>query len=109
MPGGTMRPKHSGQTELLHFAARDGELDLVRSALDAGVDVNEPAENRWTPLHFAAEGGHVFVLQLLLDRGADPGATTSEGYTPLDVAAVYDQSGVVELLQRHGTPRRRKR
>jgi len=107
--GETMRPKHSSQMELLHFAARDGELDLVRSVLDAGGDVNEPAENSWTPLHFAAEGGHVFVVQFLLDRGADPGATTSEGYTPLDVAAVYDRSGIVELLQRHATPRRRKR
>ena len=109
MLGETMRPKHSSQMELLHFAARDGELDLVRSVLDAGGDVNEPAENSWTPLHFAAEGGHVFVVQFLLDRGADPGATTSEGYTPLDVAAVYDRSGIVELLQRHATPRRRKR
>jgi ankyrin repeat protein len=107
--GETMKPKHSGQMELLHFAARDGELDLVRSVLDAGSDVNEPAENSWTPLHFAAEGGHVFVVQFLLDRGADPSAMTSEGYTPLDVAAVYDRSGIVELLQRYGTPKRRRR
>ena len=39
-----MKPKHSGQMELLHFAARDGELDLVRSVLDSGRDVNELAE-----------------------------------------------------------------
>lgn len=109
MLGGIMRPKHSYQMELLHFAARDGELDLVRSVLDGGADVNEPAENSWTPLHFAAEGGHVFVVQFLLDRGADPGATTFEGYTPLDVAAVYERSSVAEILQRYRTPGRRRR
>jgi len=101
-----MRAKQSGRMELLHFAARDGEFDLVRSMLDAGVDVNEPAENQWTPLHYAAEAGHVFVVELLLKRGADVEARTAEGYTPLDVAAVYEQSSVAELLRRHGRPRR---
>ncbi len=104
-----MRANKSGQMELLHFAARDGELDLVRSLLDSGADVNQRAENRWTPLHFAAERGHVFVVELLLDRGADVGATTDEGYMPVDLAAVYDRGSVVELLQRHGRPKRRKR
>ncbi|HEX4825864.1 MAG TPA: ankyrin repeat domain-containing protein [Candidatus Polarisedimenticolaceae bacterium] len=60
-------------------ACKDGRLDVVRTALDAGMDANASVPyddgERQVPipaLYFAAVGNHLDVVRLLLDRGANP-------------------------------------
>ena len=103
-----MELQEPNRMELLHFAARDGERDMLEFLLTAGVDVNTPAGSGWTPLHFAAARGHTFVVEFLLDKGANPGAETAEGYTPLDLALHYEHTSVAQLLRNYPKhPRRR--
>ncbi|MGH9870337.1 MAG: PQQ-binding-like beta-propeller repeat protein [Candidatus Polarisedimenticolia bacterium] len=71
--------------EALREAARAGDLEKVRSLLDAGVPVDSPGPRHGhTALLFAADGGHLAVVELLVSRGADVNAM--EGFfkvTPL--------------------------
>ncbi len=66
----------------LHWAAFNGDLEMVRMLLDAGARVDAVLDNGSTPLHLAAFEGHTDVVRLLLQRGADPAARTLDGITP---------------------------
>jgi len=52
-------------------AVRKGDLALVTSLLDKGVDVNAKFRYGATALFKAAERGHLEIVRLLLARGAD--------------------------------------
>lgn len=67
----------------LHFATRDGKIDLAAMLLDGGADPNVQDDNGWTPLHWSAFWGHDDVCELLLCSQADPNVADSCGWTPL--------------------------
>jgi ankyrin repeat protein len=72
-----------GLTALL-VAARDGQIDAVKTLLDAGDDVNQTSDtDHATPLILALINGHYDLAHLLLGRGANPELATSDGVTPL--------------------------
>ena len=107
----------------LHFAAREGDLEIARRLLAAGVDMNirsqpEPAERGRrerradaaargaagsahrrrvsagsTPLLVATVRGHVPLALFLLEQGADPNVGDA-GFTPLHWAAGTWEGGV---------------
>lgn len=58
------------KSEMLAQAAFDGDLDLVTSLLQAGVDIDAPGRN-CNPLHAAIENMEVEVVRYLLESGAD--------------------------------------
>ena len=70
----------------IHNAARNGNLNRVKTLLNQGVPVNARNETRWTPLHWAASSGHLNVVQELLKRGAHVNPRTASGVTPLHLA-----------------------
>ena len=82
-----------GQT-LLVAAAKEGELDIVKSLLDHGANLNAAASRGWTSLHWAADKGHVEIVKALLDHGANPTIRTTKyvGTKPSDVKMRYDVS-----------------
>lgn len=53
-------------------AAREENVEAVKSVLAAGVDVNARNEYGATALMFAADRGNEAIGQILLDAGADP-------------------------------------
>lgn len=66
------RGQHGGWTGL-HYAARDGRLDVVRLLLEHGADPNaREAGDHTYPLHWAAAHRAVEVARALLDAGGDP-------------------------------------
>lgn len=71
-------------TEALVRAAFEGDLQLIRTLLDAGTDVDGWGRV-WNPLHAAVEGDHLSCVQVLVQRGADLEATLERnpGFTPL--------------------------
>lgn len=54
----------------LHVACRYGYLDLVRTFLDKGADVDYASDSTPTPLCVASCSGSLVVVKFLLDCGA---------------------------------------
>src|SRR5215472_7670381 len=71
----------------LHYAAMNGNLQIVAILIKAKakLDVRDKLGN--TPLHLATERNQTEVLQLLLDVGVPIDAENKNGMTPLMIAA----------------------
>jgi ankyrin repeat protein len=75
--------KQGGLTAL-HFAARQGALQTVRTLVENGAEVNRasPADGV-TPLLIATINGQFDIAKYLLDSGANPNLANNAGVTPL--------------------------
>ena len=81
----------------------DGELSIIKSHLQNGLDPNfQHPEFMTTPLIEACRVGNVGAVDLLLGLGtADPTIESDlDGCTPMDVAVQAKQHGTVDLLLR---------
>jgi serine/threonine-protein phosphatase 6 regulatory ankyrin repeat subunit B len=75
----------------IHDAAKQGDLEKVKSLLNANPDlVFSKDSNGDTPLHLAADKGHKDVMELLLANKAD--------YNVFDAAAIGDLGRVKALV-----------
>jgi ankyrin repeat protein len=94
-----------------------GRTDVVRSLLDAGMDVDTRGWSNFTPLDQAAMHGRAETVRLLIERGADleDRALDDVHPTPLDCAIWGlrnnhaddgDYVGTVEALVAAGAPGR---
>ena len=102
-------PLAASADERLLAAARDGQLEVVRTLLEEGTDVNAARGDGLTALHLAAEGGHRAVAEALVAAGAAVDAGTRiGGYTSLHVAARAGHGAVVlSLLEAGAAPNAR--
>ena len=94
-------PNKQGETPLM-MAAIKGNLDLVKTMIAKGADVNRPG---WTPLHYAASAGlehSVEIAAYLLEKSAYIDAPSPNGSTPLMLAAQYSSEAMVRLLVAEG-------
>jgi len=60
----------SNGDNLLHIAARRGDLRTVELLVGAGMDVNKTGDMELTPLHYAYQSENPEVIKLLLNNGA---------------------------------------
>jgi len=83
---------------LLMAAVRTEDVELVRWAIDRGIDLDavRPEKQHATALMMAAGIGNPEIVRLLLGAGADPQVTNHQGKTALDLAKGRE---VRELLQ----------
>ena len=88
----------------LYTASKNGQLDVVRSLLDQGSDVNETSGigRRRTALHAASVEGKLEVARLLIERGAYVNVRSRGGTTPLHYASVTGNLELSRLLLDHG-------
>jgi ankyrin repeat protein len=84
--------------------ARFGNVDLVRTAIAHGADVNAKDPEGRTVIMLAAGSEYLSIdtIRLLLDRGADVNAKSAGGETALDFARRGGQAQVVDLLVQAG-------
>lgn len=87
---------------LLHVAAREGTLNIVRSLLSLGTNVNTQTLMKQTPLLLASKAGHTSVVLELLGRGADMEIADRNGFTPLLTASLHGHKHVVQELIQYG-------
>lgn len=91
----------NGESPLM-MAALKGRIELARSLIDRGAEVNKPG---WAPLHYAATHageGSLPMVRLLLEHHAFIDAQSPNGTTPLMMAAHYGHAAVVSLLLEEG-------
>ena len=89
-------------TTALHWAAHNGDADLVDRLLKAGANANAKNEFGSTPLIEAAQTGSTPVIDSLLKAGADANATYVDGETPLMIIARGTNVKAATLLLDHG-------
>ncbi|KAH9073586.1 hypothetical protein EDB83DRAFT_83958 [Lactarius deliciosus] len=85
----------------LHSASFAGHLQIVRSFLRNGVDVDVRDHWNGSPLQWASIRGHCDVVQCLLDHGADVNLQDVHHETPLFFAARDGHLDVVRVLLEH--------
>lgn len=85
----------------LHFAARQGRLDLVNCLLEAGADAAAKTVEGFTPLRLAAYNGYLDIVQRLLEVNPAMSADTW-GENALHDAAARGHLAVVKLLLASG-------
>jgi len=94
---------HNKDETLLHYAAKVGNLDVMRLLLGKGIDVNVKQNDGTTPLHLASLYNiDSNVVKFLLDNGADVNAKSDYGTTPLHSVANRDSFEAVKLFLENG-------
>ncbi|MFE7534033.1 ankyrin repeat domain-containing protein [Streptomyces rhizosphaericola] len=79
-------------------AARTGDTDGVRTAIEGGARVDARDEELRTPLLLAALGNHVEAARLLVAAGADPDAQDRREDSPWLVTGVTGSVAMLEVL-----------
>jgi ankyrin repeat protein len=67
----------------LHFAAREGQIEVVEFLLTAGARLDAIAADGKTPLNLAIYNGHYELAENLIEAGADVNLADAEGFPPL--------------------------
>ena len=53
----------------MHATTKGGEIDLLKSLLERGMDINARDASTETPLSLAATKGNIDVVRLLIEWG----------------------------------------
>jgi len=78
----------------------DSTMNIIKSLLEAAVDVNACCSKGETALYRASEAGNEQIVRLLLEAGAEANGTTSR--RSLYAACKHGHTHIVDLLLRHG-------
>ena len=83
----------------LHWAANNGDLDMVKQLIALGANVNAGTRiGGMTPLYMAARKGNAAIISALLKAGAKAKEVNSNGTTVLMVAAASGDADSVRAL-----------
>lgn len=86
--------------QLLIFAARGGNLEVMRERLSAGADVSYVDEYHGSALFAAIVGRHVTAAEFLIANGADLQVTDAHGQGPLEYSLRYGNDDITAALLR---------
>ena len=95
-------PLKSATFGLLHAAAHNGQLEMVRELLKRGASVDLQGSTGYTALMHSAYHGHLSIVLLLLQHSAYPDLQSNTGATALMTAAHQGQRACVQALLRAG-------
>ncbi|KAJ3690588.1 hypothetical protein LUZ61_019752 [Rhynchospora tenuis] len=92
----------------LHYAASDGDVDVVQEILDrASSAVYIQDKEGWSPLHVAARMCHYSVIELMINRCSDSvELRDNEGRNFLHIVALHGgriSSSLKNVLYHHGS------
>ncbi|CAF4381737.1 unnamed protein product [Rotaria socialis] len=89
----------------IHFASRQGQVNVLKTLIAHGAEINRRTNQRQSSLHFAAEYGRYNTCRQLLDT---PGfkrilnEPDKQGLTPLHLCCSNGHTRVVQLLIHKG-------
>jgi ankyrin repeat protein len=99
--GGKATERPVDESDLIHDAVTDGNIEAVKQYLADGTDVDARNVLKMTPLHSAAESDQKEIAELLITEGADVNAKNIAGSTPLDFDFGFDNE-IADILRKHG-------
>ena len=85
-----------GNTPIFH-AVRWEYLEIIRSIINAGEDINYQNLQGNTVLHEAAHAGSTQIAAILLDAGANPNIANDIGRSPVHHAAIWGTLDILDL------------
>ena len=88
--------------QLLIFAARSGNLDVMRERIAAGADVSYFDEQHGSALFVAIAGHHLSAVELLLTHGADVHMADTHGQGALEHSLRFQDDGITAALLQSG-------
>ena len=101
-PEPSSRRAASVSGDVLHRAAKAGDIEVLSALLAAGADVDGRDDRGWTALMHAVDVGQGPVTELLLAGPVDPDVRAPDGTTALFIAVTRGNSEIVALLRNAG-------
>jgi ankyrin repeat protein len=86
----------------MHYAAMNGNLQIMAILIKADAKLNPVDPLGDTPLHLAADQNQIEAGKLLLDVGAEVDPQNKNGLTPLMIAASHGNLEMVRVLLAKG-------
>jgi ankyrin repeat protein len=91
------------QELLLHTAVKNGDIDMMKILLRAGIDIREISYHGDTALHVAVRINWIYGIQFLLQNGLPVDyRETRNRMTALHLASMLNHSEIVEFLLMSG-------
>ena len=89
---------------VVHYAARQNNLDVLATVLQTSADKNLKSREgyRQTPLFTPATVGNVAVLRILLEHGVDPDIQDKGKFTALQWATQQGKVECIKVLLEYG-------
>jgi len=84
----------------LHFACRDGYIEIVSLLIQSGCDINVQNRDGITPLNTACLNRHVKIVSLLLQKGCDINIKDNKGLTVIDTILNQDIIKLIKTKQK---------
>ena len=101
--GAVITPAVDGKFHVVHLAAANGRLDLVKTLIQIYPNLIDVKDNSHrTVLSWAAAQGHDEIVAFLIKNGADLNYIDRDNYSVLDRALENDHAGCVSILMISG-------
>jgi len=85
----------------LHWAASNGNDDVIDALINAGATIDAQDLSQWTPLFWAVVKGHETSTCLLLERSADAFHVDNDGLSPLHWSIICGWENITANLIEH--------
>ena len=95
---GSVALKNRNGSDALYVATQHGQIEVVKTLLQAGASPNCVLTTGMTTLHAAIHHGQEAIVGLLVGAGADVHAALEDGTTPLHLAADFGCHTAYEFL-----------
>ena len=86
---------------VLHRAAREGQVDILKAVIEHGADVNAVDAHQRTALHCATVNNHAVSIDVLVEAGASVDGRDIFSCTPLVMAACTLTLDALAALLKH--------
>ena len=95
--------QHTGGVTPLVLAARQGNLQAVKTLADNGADLNKTSGDGSTAMVVAIQNGHYDVARYLVEKGADINKANEKGWTPLYLSVKHRnlETGTIPVPNQH--------
>jgi serine/threonine-protein phosphatase 6 regulatory ankyrin repeat subunit B len=91
-----------GDSSPLYLACQENHLEIVKTLIKNGANIEFSFREGFTPLYVACQTGNLDIIKYLIEHGAYINSQCINGSTPLYIASQEGKTEVVELLLTSG-------